>query len=258
MRAKKKWEEWYDVYYSTAPQQDVRFYVELARNSGGPVLEIGVGTGRIAIPTARAGIDVTGIDLHAPMLQRAAEKAGKKQPGHGNLRLVEADMRNMNLGQRYPIVTIPANTLLLADNQEDQIRTLQTAAAHLHPDGRLAFDVFIPDPAALAQSQPEPLVWAETAHPDTGNRVVISAISAADAATQINRETQIFEEFDHQGRLAGRAELDVTIRYLFPAEVHALVEQAGLAVEQVFGGFDRSKPSHHSEEFVYLCRTATA
>ena len=65
------WAEWYDVYYSTVPEVETSFYVDLAVDSGGPVLEVGVGTGRIAIPTASAGVNVTGLDLNQAMLERA-------------------------------------------------------------------------------------------------------------------------------------------------------------------------------------------
>ena len=70
------WAEWYDVYYSTVPEVETSFYADLAVDSGGPVLEIGVGTGRIAIPTASAGVNVTGLDLNQAMLDRAGAKLG--------------------------------------------------------------------------------------------------------------------------------------------------------------------------------------
>ena len=149
-------------------------------------------------------------------------------------------MREFDLSKSFPLVTIPSNTLLLALTQQDQLRTLQCAARHLEPDGRLVFDVFIPGPDLLADRGTTPFAWGKTVHPDTGKVVVMSAVNRADGATQINRETQIFEEYDGAGRIVRRAELPIELRYLFPAECHALIEQAGLVAESVFGGFRRS------------------
>ena len=145
-----QWADWYDVYYSNVPEVETSFYVDLAKESGGPVLEIGVGTGRLAIPTASAGVNVVGLDLNQAMLDRADAKLRRNQPLTGVLDLVRADMREFDLCKSFPLVTIPSNTLLLALSQEDQLRTLQCAARHLEPDGRLVFDIFIPGPDLLA------------------------------------------------------------------------------------------------------------
>ena len=250
------WAEWYDVYYSNVPEVETSFYVDLAVESGGPVLEIGVGTGRIGIPTASAGVNVTGLDLNQAMMDRAGEKLARSQPVAGALDLVKADMRDFDLGKAFPLVTIPSNTLLLALTQEDQLRTLMCAARHLERDGQLVFDVLMPGPDLLIDRETEPFVWGETVHPDTGNRVVMSASSRADGANQINRETQIFEEYDPAGRVIRRAVLPIELRYLFPAECHALVEQAGLFAEEVRGGFTGGPLTDDSEEMIFFCRRA--
>ena len=250
------WAEWYDVYYSNVPEVETSFYVDLAVDSGGPVLEIGVGTGRVAIPTVKAGVDVTGLDLSHAMLDRASAKLRPRSPISGSLTLVKADMREFDLGNSFPLVTIPSNTLLLALTQEDQLRTLRCAARHLKQDGRLVFDAFVPGPDILADGEAEPFVWGETLHPDTGNRVVMSAINRADGAAQINRETQTFEEYDRSGRVIRRAVLPIEMRYLFAAECHALVEQAGLVAEEVRGGFAGGPLTDDSEEMIFFCRRA--
>ena len=127
------WAEWYDVVYSTQRCGEVEFYVDLARSSGAPVLEIGAGTGRIAIPTAQAGVDVVGVDINEQMLERARAKLSESGEPSGSVELVHADMRDFDLGRTFPLVTIPARTLLLATTAEDQQRTLERAAAHLAP-----------------------------------------------------------------------------------------------------------------------------
>ena len=251
------WAEWYDVFYSLADPVEVDFYVKLAGQSGGPVLEMGVGTGRIAIPTAAAGIDVVGVDLHEPMLAKAREKLAAAGPLPGNVELVRADMRELDLGDhRFPLVTAPANTLLLATTPDGQRRTLRRAAAHLLPGGTLAFNAFVPDPGLLAEGSQTPFPMGKAANPATGRRCRLSAVNRFDTRRQTNRGTQIAEELDGDGNVLRRVELDVRIRYIYPAEAHALIESAGLHVTAAFGAFDRSPLAEHSEEMIFLCRRA--
>ena len=251
------WADWYDVFYSLADPAEVDFYVKLASQSGGPVLEIGVGTARIAIPTAAAGIDVVGVDLHGPMLARAREKLAEAGPLPGKVELVRADMRTLDLGdRRFPLVTIPANTLLLTTTPDGQRRTLRRAAAHLLPGGTLAFNAFVPDPELLAEGSQTPFLIGEAIHPVTGRHCRLSAVNRFDTRTQTNRGAQIAEELDDDGNVLRRVDLDVHIRYLYPAEAHTLIESAGLVVNRACGAFDRSPLAEHSGEMILLCHRA--
>ena len=248
------WAEWYDVFYSVARTAEVDFYVDLARQSDGPVLEIGVGTGRIAIPTAAAGIDVVGVDLHEPMLAKARQKLARAGSLPGTVKLVRADMRELDLGDRFPLVTIPARTLLLATTPDGQRRTLQRAAAHLSPGGTLAFNVFVPDPEMLAEGSQTPFSIGETINPATGRQCRLSAVNRFDTRSQTNRGTQIVEELDGSGGILRRVAIDIHIRYLYPSEAHTLIESAGLVVKCAFGTFDRSPLTEDSEEMIFLCQ----
>ena len=248
------WADWYDAFYSLADPAEVDFYVKLASQSGGPVLEIGVGTGRIAIPTAAAAIDVVGVDFHEPMLAKARDKLAAAGPLPGNIEFVRADMRTLDLGdRRFPLVTVPANTLLLATTPDGQRRTLRRAAAHLLPGGTLVFNAFVPDPGLLAEGSQTPFPIGETTNPATGRRCRLSAVNRFDTRRQTNRGTQIAEELDDDGNVLRRVELDVHIRYIYPTEAHALIESAGLHVTAAFGAFDRSPLTEHSEEMIFLC-----
>jgi len=250
------WAEWYDVFYSLADPDEIDFYVTLARESGGPVLEIGVGTGRIALPIAAAGINVVGIDLHEPMLAKARAKLAAIAPLPGRVHLHRAGMQDFDLGRRFPLVIIPARTLLLATSPEEQRLTLERAAAHLAPGGTLAFNMFVPDPEVLADRSDTPFPMGESVNPATGRRCLLSAVNRFDTASQTNHGAQIVEELDGDGKVLRRVELDVHIRYLYPAEAHALVESAGLVVDCAYGTFDRSPLTEDSEEMIFLCRLA--
>ena len=135
-----------DVYDATTKgvPGDVEFYRDLALASGGPVVELGVGTGRIALPIAAAGVDVIGVDLAPAMLavaRRRAAEAGLAQ----RLRLVEGDMRTFAVPKAVPLVIIPFRTFLHNLSVEDQRATLAAAYRALLPGGCLALNVFSPD-----------------------------------------------------------------------------------------------------------------
>jgi len=250
------WAEWYDVLYSVAPVAEVAMYVELARQFGGPVLEIGVGTGRVAIPTTQAGIDVVGADISEAMLAKAAAKHGSGEAGLGHLELIRADMRNLDLGpgRRFPLITLPSRTLLLAGDAGSQRQTLERGAAYLAPGGRLVFNIFNPNPELLAENSDEPFLWAKTVHPETGSRCLLWAENHFDSETQTNRGVQIVEVLDDHGEVAERVSFDVTIRYLFASEAHEMLEAAGLQVEAMYGDFDLSAFDEDSPEMIFVAR----
>ena len=249
------WAEWYDVIYSTASVDDVEFYVDLALRSGGPVLEIGCGTGRIAIPTAQAGVDVVGVDLSPAMLAKARARAAASKDGGGSIEFVEGDMRTLALGRRFPLVTIPARTLYLARTAAEQVETLRRARDHIAPGGSLAFNAFVPDPQMIADTSETPFPMGEAVNPSTGRRCLMSAVNRFDPVAQTNRGTQIVEELDEAGDVARTVELEVNIRYLYPSEVHVMLEQAGLVAEHVYGDFHGAPLDEDSEEMVWVVRS---
>jgi SAM-dependent methyltransferase len=122
--------------------EDIAFYVDLAIESGGPVLELGVGSGRVAVPTALAGVPVVGIDLSPDMLDLAWARA---LPHGANVRLVRADMRDLPDLGRFALVTVPFRALLHLRDDHERLSVLSAARERLLPGGRLAFDVFHPD-----------------------------------------------------------------------------------------------------------------
>ncbi len=247
------WAEWYDIFYSAADPGDIEFYHGLCRASGGPVLEIGVGTGRIALPLAREGMEIVGIDLNEPMLKVAQRKALEAAPLSGSLKLIQADMRKFDLKRQFPVVTIPARTLLLAITEEDQFHTLCCAASHLAPDGTLAFNLFYPDPEMLADEPDEEFLLEVVEKPD-GGRYVLTAKNRFDTAEQLNHGVQIAEELDAAGEVLRREELEVVVRYLYPDQVTSLCERAGLEVVEMWGDFEGAEVTEESDEIVVTAR----
>jgi SAM-dependent methyltransferase len=251
------WAEWYDVFYSTAGVEDVEFYVELAQASGGPVLEIGCGTGRVSLPVAAAGVNIVGVDFSTAMLIKARERAAATKDPGGSFEFVLGDMRTLALDRHFPLVIIPARTLYLALTSEQQVESLRRAAAHLSPGGALAFNLFVPDPDLIADTSREPFSMGETINPETGLRCLLSAINHPDPIDQTIHSIQTVEELNDAGEVVRTVDLEVDLRYLYPSEVHVMLEQAGLVADQVFGDFNGGTLNEDSDEMVWVVR-ATA
>ena len=166
--------ELYDPW-SRSVTEDVGFYVAEARKAGGTVVELGVGTGRIAVPVASAGVPVIGVDSSQGMLEvcrRRAEAAGVSRL----VDLRQGDLRDPPVTQRVRLVTSPFRALLHAESDEDRRAALAAAFGLLVPGGRLVFDVFAPSPEDVAETngrwlEREPAIW-ERADWDMERRVL--------------------------------------------------------------------------------------
>jgi SAM-dependent methyltransferase len=247
------WAEWYDIFYAAADPGDLDFYHGLCSASGGPILEIGVGTGRIALPLAKEGMEIVGIDLFEPMLKVAQQRALDVAPLDGSLKLIQADMRDFDLKRKFPVVTIPARTLLLATTEEEQIETLCRAVQHLEDDGTMAFNLFYPDPEMLADDPDEEFLLEVVDKPD-GGRYVLTAKNHFDLDSQLNHGTQIAEELGPTGEVLRRQELNVVVRFLYPEQVITMCERVGLQVIEMWGDFEGGDLDEESDEIVVLAR----
>src|SRR3990170_3104384 len=133
--------EFYDHVVPYRERQDVAFYVEMARESGGPALEIGCGTGRILLPTARAGIDIVGLDGSELMLA-ICRKRLSSEPSEvkSRVQLVRGDMRRFDLGRTFSLITTPFRPFQHLITVEDQLSCLGCIHRHLVDGGRFILD----------------------------------------------------------------------------------------------------------------------
>lgn len=250
---------YYDYVVPYAGREDVAFYVDEARRSGGPVLELGCGTGRVLIPTARAGIRVTGLDASAAMLARCRERlAAEATEVRDRVGLVEGDMRAFHLGTRFPLVTIPFRPFQHLLTVEDQLACLRCVRDHLLDDGRLVLDLFNPSIDLLANRP----IGVELPEGDPfdlpdGRRVLRSfRIPAADRFAQVNQVELIYDVTRPDGHTE-RAVHAFPMRYLFRFEAEHLLARAGFLVEQLHGSFDRSPyGSTYPGDLIFVARRA--
>jgi SAM-dependent methyltransferase len=224
----------YDQLYGRR-KRDVEFYVELARRHGGPVLELGVGTGRVAFALAAEDIDVVGIDAMSEMLRRARERRARLPPGQRqHVRLQRGDMRRLRLNRRFALVFAPFNAFMHLYSRRDLEQTLDVCRRHLKPNGRLAFDVLMPDLPALLQDPERLYACGSVVDPTDGRRYRHFEASHYDPVSQIRTVTMLFESDD--AAVASRA-IPLAQRQFFPAELEALLLYNGFEIEARHGGF---------------------
>ncbi len=233
----------YDLEYGHK-EDDLPFYLDLADACGGPVLEIGAGTGRVTFEIARAGFDVWGIDDSAKMLAIAAKKAKTLRPEiRGKIHLHQADMRQFDLPKRFPLCIIPFRTFLHNLTQPDQLATLQAIRRHLLPGGILAFDLFVPVHQVLANHEWQiDIPAAELADPQQG--VSLSAQITHDPAAQ---RLTITNTYHHTRR--GEAQQHTArmkYRYIFRPEMELLLLHSGFTLRACHGGFMDEPYDFHS------------
>ena len=234
--------EFYDHTVPYRERQDIRFYVDLARQAGAPVLEIGCGTGRVLLPIARAGAEIVGLDLSEAMLELCRAKlAAESVDVQRRVSLLSADMRTFQLNRTFPLVIIPFRPFQLLLTVEEQLECLDTIRRHTTVGGRFVLDVFnlslqkVVEHAGGAEYGEEPPF---TLH--DGRRIVRSHRQARhDAANQIIESELIYRVTYPDGE-EERLVHAIRMRYLFRYEAEHLLARSGFAVEAVYSDYDRS------------------
>ncbi|HEY86103.1 MAG TPA: class I SAM-dependent methyltransferase, partial [Chloroflexi bacterium] len=249
--------EFYDFITPYRERQDVSFFVEMARQTGGPALEVGSGTGRVLIPTARAGIEITGLDLSPSMLAVCRKNlAQEPEDVQARAQLVSGDMRNFNLERRFNLATLPFRPFQHLVTAADQLACLKTIHRHLNPGGKLILDLFNPSVQFLADESKlqEFGDEAEFTMPD-GRKVLRRArIAARDYFRQV-QDSELIYYITHpdgrQERLVHRFQM----RYLFRYEAEHLLVRAGFEVENLYADYDKSPfGSKYPGELIFVAK----
>jgi SAM-dependent methyltransferase len=218
--------------WSVSVTEDVEFYVEEARATGGPVLELAVGTGRIAVPIALAGIAVIGVDESEGMLATARSYAEREGVGH-LLDLRRGDMCDPPVTERVPLAIVPFRSLLHLPSETAKLHVLRAVRELLQADGRLVFDVFAPSPEDIAEThgrwlEREPGIF-ERADWNESTRTLTLSVRRGDAAASF------------------------ALHWLGAVEWKHLLREAGFTVEAVYGWFD-GRPFTGGEDMIFACR----
>lgn len=244
---------WYDLDQG-GYEEDLPFYLGLARRTGSPILELGCGTGRLALALARAGHQVTGVDNLPAMLERAREKASAAGTQvAGRLRLLQQDMRLLDLPERFRLAILAVNTWMHLCDPGQQADLLERVFLHLLPGGLLVLDLFHPHPQALLPGEGEVYLEKTLSDPLTGRVALKFVARRADYAAQTITTTFLYDEVDAGGRLT-RTVATFPLRYLHRPEAEALLLAAGFGIEGVYGTYGLDPYQDEAERMLFLAR----
>ncbi len=240
---------------------DVAFFEHLAQETGGPVLELACGTGRVALTLAEAGLDVTGLDRSEPMLALAREKlAAAPREVAERLTLVHGDMATFDLGRTFGLVVIAFRSFQSLLTPELQASCLRAAHAHLRPGGLLALDLFDPllDKCAPGATPFEHSISRGDVWLPSGHAVRVTVTSRdVDPLTQVMRETWRFTETDPGGTVVRVQDEDLRLRWTYRHELRYLLALGGFTVEAEYSDFAGSPPTY-GRELILVARAAIA
>lgn len=214
---------------------DIHFFLGQARSSGGPVLELMCGTGRITMPLAESGIPITALDSSTGLLARLRSKlAGRDLP----VRLVEADARHFDLGEKFSLVFIGFNAFAELLGQDDRLKAMKAVRAHLAHGGRFLLTLHNP-PIRVASAHAE---WRPMGGSALGPGLTLDVSSRWDVDHVRERITgvQKYRELNEQEECVKEVSLPIVFDLVTSAEVSLLAEITGLRIIEVYGDYDGS------------------
>lgn len=233
----------------------VAFYTALAQDTGGPVLEIACGTGRVSIPIAQAGFAVTGLDIVPGMLDQARRKSAGLP-----VRWVEGDARAFDLGEQFRLIFLTGNAFQAFVTNDEQAALLQRVRAHLHDDGLFAFETRNPLlPNTRTREGLFPLLEThneEESRPSfmnaDGHEVQESLTQVYDHVAQIVHLTGIKRW--HDGEEEHTRVIRTALRYTFPQELVALLHYNEFTILRQYGDWNEEPLSATSPSILSVCR----
>lgn len=236
-----------DLYDALLPVgAHVPFYVDLARQQAGAVLELACGTGQLTLPIALQGLPTVGLDRSAAMLEVAKKRASAAS---APVAFLQSDMRDFALGRDFNLIIVARNSLLHLLSTTDLLAALTAVRVHLAPDGVFAFDIFNPDVRILASPPGQRFPVMEVSTIRFG-QLRVEATHDYDSATQVNRGTWYISAPDRRDAWT----VPLVLRSIFPQELPLLLAAAGLELVSRFGELSRVPFGPRSRLQVCLCR----
>jgi SAM-dependent methyltransferase len=251
--------QYYDLIHEPLTA-DIPFVLQLAAEAGGPVLELGCGSGRLLFPLARTGYLVTGLDNSTEMLARARQRLAAEPPAvQSRVRLIEGDMVRGELpGEdgRYALVFAGYNTFMHLTSPQMRA-ALRWARRLFRPDGRLFLDLTNPFILAEAEDAPLPRLENVLRDPQTGDVVRQLSAQRLNAAGQVLHVTWIFDAILSGDGRAERSVVEMDYFYYYPHEWELILLEAGLRLESLMGDYDGAPFSEESERLLLIGSPAT-
>jgi SAM-dependent methyltransferase len=244
--------ELYDLFYDDF-EDDLEMYRGFAARTGGPLLEVGSGTGRVALALAEEGHTVVGLELSEAMRSVAQRKADRAQ-WTDRVQFVAGDMRRFQIDQHFGLIIAPLNTFLHNLTLDDQLATLACCRKHLRPGGLLVLDCFNPDPAHAADDG-RLIVQRSVIDRETGQTAVLMLSRTTDWNNQLQEITYFIDRTDRHGAVR-RASLSTTYRFIFRHELRLLLKAGGFDVKDEYGSYDLDPVGPGSDKLIVVAAPA--
>ena len=250
--------ELYDIVTPASFRGDVTWYVAKAREAGGPILELGAGTGRITLQIAQAGCRIRALDADPSMLDRLQQKLTSLPADvRDRVSITVGDMRSFALSERFALVIAPFRAFLHNLTEEDQHACLVRVREHLRPGGRFAFNVYHPSLEYMtnnAGAHAGIWRWVGTFPHDDG-WIVRSEATRYDTVRQQLQSEHRFEEFGADGTLKRTSLHRLSLAYLYPPDIRRLLKEAGFRSVHIAGAFDGRPFENDTDELVIEATT---
>ncbi|KKB58640.1 class I SAM-dependent methyltransferase [Parabacteroides gordonii] len=226
---------------------DLQFYKKwLPKNKEAKILELCCGTGRLTVPIAKAGYNICGVDYTSSMLEQAKVKASEAGL---EINFIEADIRSLNLQEKFDFIFIPFNSIHHLYKNEDLFKAFNGVKNYLKEEGLFLLDCFNPNIQYIVEGEKEQKKIAEYTTKD-GRAVLIKQTMRYESATQINR---IEWHYFINGEFHSIQNLDM--RLFFPQELDSYLEGAGFEIIHKFGSFEEERFENKSEKQIFVCKT---
>lgn len=222
------------------------FYLRQVAGCGGPALELACGTGRLTIPLAETGADITGLDISEHMLRAAEAKARDRDV---RVTFLRGDMRDFDLDRRFRLILVPAQSLSHLHTRGEVRDCLGCVRRHLAGGGRLVVELFNPSPVLLARETGRRYPVGVYEDEVTGDRFTLSEEVSYNSASQVQH---ISWHFLRDGDDV-ESVLSFEMRQFFPQEIDALLEYNGFIVERKYGGYDGEEFNGSSPKQLIVC-----
>lgn len=233
-------------------EDDLPFLEGMAARCGSPLLELACGTGRALLPLARRGFQITGVDVSPAML--AIARGRLREAGlDGRVRLVQQDMRALDLGGRFNLAFALVNSFSHMLTLDDQLAALAAVRRHLEPGGVLILDLFNPDMGRLLDFRGHVVLDKQMHDPATGHTITKYRSEQVDLGQQVIDVTYVMDEVNGEGALR-RTIFPFALRYFYRFELELLLRYAGFELEAVYGSYDLEEFGGESQKMIAVAR----
>ena len=246
---------WYDFDYERRFRIDLPYYLARVKEGGGPVLELGAGTGRVSAFLARAGYDVVGVDLSRAMLARAEERRRRLGDVGKRLRFVHQDMSRLTVRGRFGTILVPFRSFNHLYTVERQLAALRGIRKRLKPGGIVVIDLWNPDLADIAESEGRMQLSYERTDRRTGHRVVQRFRVRTDIPSQMGHLDYWWDVY-RNGRRIRRDHAPMRWRWFHRFEFEHLLARTGLVVRSLHGDYGALPLGSKSEDLIFVAKRA--